>query len=249
MIESLSSRHRDSTRTETYPQAVSRLDKEFDLRLPQDTHRLARLQHARMKHSHDLAHKEDHPLDLAWCIEFMVGRRPSLLGEVNWSQAFDFVSIHDQGRASIPLTPITLFSSQILEHVIAPIVARRALGKQRPGQVDEELIDIIRRHSYHAGHPKRRGREFSKTEQLVVDVDGLSVLTPRRVDRMYAHIKKAFFGMPLEPFHGLLANIFNRFTNFTFFYPEAEDLARSWRSEAEAYVREKFLRNHALPQP
>lgn len=241
MIESLSSRHNDNSYSESYPEAVSRLDREYRLGLSRSTHRMAATQYNRLKHSFDLAHKEDHPLDLTWCIEFMLRRRPSIRREVNWNQAFDFVSLHDQGRAFIPLTPITLFSSQLLEHVIAPLVARRILRNQRSSPVDEELIEIIRRHPYHAGDARRIGRVYSKTEQLVVDVDGLTVLTPRRVDNMYAHIKKAFFGMPLEPFHGLLSHIFNRFTNFRFFYPEAEDLARSWRPEAEAYIRKKFL--------
>lgn len=245
MIESLSARHQDSSISESYPEAVSRLDKTFRLGLSRHTYHLAEIQYERMKRSFDLAHKEDHPLDLTWCIEFMIDRKPSLRREVNWSQAFDFVSLHDQGRALIPLTPITLFASQWMEHVIAPLEARRTLRHQRVGPIDEELIDIIRRHPFHAGHPVRAGRIYSKTEQLVVDVDGLTVLTPRRVDKMYAHIKKAFFGIPLEPFHGLLSHLFNRLTNFNFFYPEAEDMARSWRPEVEAYIQKKFFRSHA----
>lgn len=241
MVESLSYKHRDSTNTETYPEAVMRLNQQFGLGLPRETIRTAKLQDISMKFSHDLAHKNDHPLDLAWCIEFMIGRRPALLSEINWPQAFDFVSLHDQGRASIRANVVTLFSSQLLEHMIAPMAARRHLEYQRFRPADEQLLEIIKRHQYHAGHPKRAGQVFSKTEQLVVDVDGLSVITPNRVDKMYAHIKKSLFGMPLERFHGLLSRLFDTYTHFQFFYQEADDLARSWRPEVEEYIQKKFF--------
>lgn len=241
MVESLSARHRDPARTELYSDVVVRLNKTYNFGLSRDTIRTAKIYDVAQRFLHDLAHKEDHPRDLAWCIEIMIECRPSLLNEVNWGQAFDFISLHDRGRGLTKTNVVTLFSNQLLEHVIAPRAARQHLEHHRFGPVDEELLEIIRRHPYHAGHPKRAGQTFSKTEQLVVDVDGLSVLTPNRVDKMYAHIKKSFFGVPLEPFHGLLARIFDRYTHFGFFYPEADAIARSWRPEVEEHIQKKFF--------
>lgn len=227
-------RYRDlvTGRAETYSQAVRLFADAYDIKLPRRTIHTADIQGIKMKYSYDLAHKDDHLLELCQIAELMVHQRPSLLGEVNWPQTFDFISLHDDGRGRIPLTPITLFSSQFLEYALAPLIARRHMEQHWMGEIDEELLGIIARHPFHAGHRLRAGKVYSVTERLDVDIDGLSVLTPSRVDKLYMHIQKGLFGLPLAPFHGLLSHIFNTFTQFAFFYPEAENIANVWRPEA-----------------
>lgn len=225
----------------TYPEAVHVFDQAYDLRLKPRTIRTAAIQGEAMKRSFDVAHTHDHLLELVRNAELLLSNRWSLREEVNWSQLVDFISLHDVARSRIPVTPITLFSSQLMENAFAPIVARRQMEKQWKGQVDEELLHIIERHPYHAGHPKRGVGEFSPTEKLAVDVDGLAVLSPGRVDTMYTHIQTSFFGMSLRPFHAFLSRLFDSYTHFSFFYPETKEIADMWRREAELYIREKFL--------
>lgn len=231
---------------ETYSQAVVRLNMTYGLGLRREHIRTAGLQDLKMRFSHDKAHTDMHLLGLALNTELMIARRPSLIGEIDWPMAFDFYSLHDDARASFPINIVTLFYNQWAEHALAPIAARKHLEHHRFGKANQELLGIIARHPYHAGHPSRQGKMFSPTERFVVDVDGLEVLTPQRVDAMYAHIKTGFFGLPLERFHGLIYTIFRRYTDFQFFYPEAEALARSWRPEVEEYIQKKFLRRQKI---
>ena len=72
-------------------------------------------------------------------------------------------------------------------------------------------------------------------------IDGLEVLSPKRVDAMYAHIKNGFFGLPLERDHGLIYAIFRKYTNFTFFYPEANAIAQELRPAVEDHIQKKFI--------
>lgn len=227
---------------ETYSQAVVRLNSTYGLGLRPENIHTAGLQDLKMRFSHDKAHTNMHLLGLALNTELMIARRPSLIGEIDWPMAFDFYSLHDDARASFPINIVTLFYSQWAEHALAPIAARKHLEHHRFGKANQELLDIIARHPYHAGHPTRRGKVFSPTEQLVVDVDGLDVLTPQRVDAMYAHIKTGLFGLPLERLHGLIYAIFRRYTDFQFFYPEANAIAQQLRPEVETYIQQKFLR-------
>lgn len=225
----------------TYPEAVRVFDQAYGLHLKPQTIRTAKVQGEAMRNSYDAAHTHDHLLELIRNAELLLARRWSLREEVDWSQLVDFISLHDVGRSRVPATPITLFSSQLLEGVFAPIVARNFM-KEQWKHVDETLLGIIARHPYHAGHPKRGIGSFSSTEKLAVDVDGLAVLSPRRVDTIYQHIQNSFFGMSLRPFHGFLSRLFDGYTDFSFFYPEAEEIAHTWRAEADMYIKEKFLR-------
>lgn len=241
MIQKECYAHLATGRAESYAGAVHVFEKEYGLKLPWYARRTAQLQSMSMRHSFDIAHTDKHLLDLARISELMVQQRPAYLREIDWSQVFNFISLHDAARAAIPVTPITLFSSQLMEHTFAPIVARRHMEKHWMGRVDEGLLGIIERHPYHAGHPSRRGKVFSPTEQFVVDVDGLSVLSPERVDMIYPHIQRAFFGMPLTPFHGFLSKLFDTYAKFDFFTPEAARIGAAWRPDVEAYIKKRFL--------
>lgn len=227
--------------SEIYSQAVMRLNMTYGLGLRSENLRTAHLQETKMRFSHDTAHTNTHLLGLAHGTELMIERRPSLIGEIDWPLAFDFYSLHDEARASFPVNIITLFYSQWMEYKLAPIAARKHLEHHRFGKVNQELLDIIARHPFHAGHRTRQGKVFSPTEQLVVDVDGLEVLSPKRVDAMYAHIKNGFFGLPLERDHGLIYAIFRKYTNFTFFYPEANAIAQELRPAVEDHIQKKFI--------
>ena len=247
MIQKECYRHLVTGQVDTYMQAVRVFSQEYGVELPAHTRRTAQLQGIRMKQSFDVAHNHRHLLDLTRISELLVQQRPDYLRIVDWSQLFNFISLHDAARAAIPVTPITLFSAQLMEYAIAPIVARRHMEKHWTGQkIDEPLLGIIERHPYHAGHPTRRGKVFSVTEQFAVDVDGLSVLSPERVDMIYPHIQRAFFGMPLTPFHGFLSKLFDTYASFEFFTPEAKRIAGLWRPETERYIKEKFLRRGKL---
>lgn len=225
---------------QTYPEAVRVIRGEYGLPISSRTMETAVIQDQTMQRSHDRAHTNAHLLELARNAELLLRRRPSLRNSVDWSRLFDFVSLHDSARSAIPLTPITLFSAQILEDIMAPIAARKYM-EQRWGTIDHELLGIIARHPYHAGHPVRRGKSFSDTEKLAVDIDSLAVLSPMRVDVMYEHIRRAFFGMSLRPFHGFLSGLFTRHANFSFFYDETAEVAKTWREESLHYIKKKFL--------
>ncbi len=224
----------------TYSKAVRVFDQAYGLHLRPRTFETAKVQERVMHRSHDRAHTDEHLLELVRNAELLLRNRWSLRDEVDWSRLVDFISLHDTARSRIPATPITLFSSQLLEDVFAPLVARQCM-RQQWNDVDEALLGIIGRHPYHAGHLNRSGRVYSATERLAVDIDSLAVLSPTRVDTIYAHIQASFFGMPLWPFHGFLSKIFDTQADFSFFYPETEEVAKTWRPESQMYIREKFL--------
>lgn len=227
---------------QTYVDAVRVFNQAYGLCLSPSTILTASLQQESMKRSHDVAHTDEHLLELVRNAELLLRNRWQLRDTVDWSQLIDFISLHDDARSKIPPTPLTLASSQLLEHVFAPLTARRIMAKHW-GNIDETLIGIIARHPYHAGHPKRGRGPFSPTEQLAVDIDGLAVLSANRVDVMYAHIKNAFFGASLVPVHGMLSRIFDTHANFSFFFPETREIASSWRSESQMYIKKKFFRS------
>jgi hypothetical protein len=223
----------------TYPEAVRVFDQAYGLGISSRAMETAKAGEHLMRRSFDKAHTNEHLLELVRNAELLLLRRWPLRENVDWSQLIEFISLHDTARSKIPVTPITLFSGQLLEDVLAPMVAHQFM-RRHWHTVDENLLGIIARHPYHAGHPKRDGKDYSDTEKLAVDIDSLAVLSPTRVDRMYEHIKASFFGMSLVPFHGFLSRVFANHADFSFFYPETAEVAKTWRDESRRYIDRKF---------